>query len=155
MQSSAYAYQVNHLRLTVSTAITIMQIKAGAATPFDLGDFYLFNTTSEISQQEAIQVVRKSGAATVTSFTPLKRNPADPTAGAAGGTSATGITASAEGTDTDVMDEFGFNVLNGIAWIWIPELRIHVQAAGIVGVKFPVAPTSSVFTGHLSFVENP
>ena len=148
-----YGYVVNHNRIVVSTAITILQIKAGAAASLDVAEFSLMQTLSETSQTEVIQIVRKSGAATVTSFTPLKLNPGDPAAAAVGGTAATGITGTAEGTDTDVLDEWGFNVLNGVAWVYIPELRVHVAAAGIIGLKFPVAPTSATWTGRLKFLE--
>ena len=150
---AAYGYLVNHNRVVVATAITIIQIKAGAAASLDIADVQLYQTVSETSQTEVVQLVRKTGAATVTSFTPLKLNAGDPTAAAVGGTSATGITGSAEGTDGDVLDEWGFNVLNGVAWVYIPELRVHVAAAGIIGVKFPVAPTSATWTGRVKFLE--
>ena len=150
---AAYGYLVNHNRVVVSTAITIMQIKAGAAAALDIAEVQLYQTLSETSQQEVVQLVRKTAAATVTSFTPLKLNAGDPTAAAVGGTAATGITGTAEGTDGDVLDEWGFNVLNGMAWVYIPELRIHVAAAGIIGVKFPVAPASATWTGRVKFLE--
>ena len=149
----AYGYTVNHNRIVVATAITIIQVKAGAAASLDIGEVQLYQTLSETSQTEAVQLVRKSAAATVTSFTPIKLNAGDPAAAAVGGTAATGITGTAEGTDTDVVDEWGFNVLNGVAWVYIPELRVHVAAAGIIGLKFPVAPTSATWTGRLKFLE--
>ena len=150
---AAYGYLVNHNRIVVSTAITIIQVKAGAAASLDIADVQLYQTISETSQQEVIQLVRKTAAATVTGVTPLKVNPGDPAALAVSGTAATGITGTAEGTDSDVDDEWGFNVLNGVAWVYIPELRVHVAAAGIIALKFPVAPTSATWTGRVKFLE--
>src|SRR5205085_12557520 len=97
------------------------------------------------STQQSVQINRKSGAATVTSFTPIKNGPStDPAASAVGGTSATGTNASAEGTDTNILRQFVFNYLNG--WLFLPSPKewLFIDAATIVGLKFPVAPGSSV-----------
>lgn len=139
--------------VAVSTAITIVQIKAGAATPLEILRAHISQGLSETSTEERIQILRKTAAATVTSFTPLKFDSNDRAADAAGGTAATGHTATAEGTDGDVLIDEGFNILSGWTWIPTPEERIFVPAAGIIALKFPVAPASATWVAYLVFRE--
>lgn len=137
--------------VVITTAITILQVKAGAAA-LELIRAGVTQGLSETSTQEHIQIVRKSAAATVTSFTPRKYNPGDPVALAVGGTAATGYTGTAEGTDTDILVDDGFNILNG--WLWVPtEDRIVVPQAGIIAMKFPVAPGTATYRAFMVFKE--
>lgn len=129
----------------ISTAITILQYKAGSAAPALLLRAWLNQGLSEVSTQEQVQILRKTGAATVTSFTPRKMRPNDPTAAGAGGTSATGYTGSAEGTDGDVLVDEGWNILGG-GYVWVPSKEdIWIPAGGIIAMKFPVAPASATW----------
>lgn len=145
MYNVGFDYKISNgsAGVVISTAITILQIKAGAAA-LELLKVVLTQGLSETSTQEQVQILRKSAAATVTSYTPLKCNPGAPAALCVGGTSATGYTASAEGTDGDVLVDEGFNILNG--WLWVPEKeRIIVPQSGIIAIKFPVAPASATW----------
>ena len=153
--SSTRVYTVSMTRVAVTAAITLIQIVAGSTVPFQLLRGRLDQSSSTTSTQQPIQINRKSGAATVTSFTPLKNGPTtDPAASAVGGTSATGTNASAEGTDSNILVQGVFNYLNGWLWLPSPEERLFVDAAGTVGLKLPVAPGSSVtVTADLIFVE--
>lgn len=137
-------YTANLPATSISTAITLIQIKAGAARPLELLRAWLGQTASETSEQLPLSIRRKSAAATVTSFTPIKYHPSAPTADAAGGTSATGYNASAEGTDTDVLVPDSFNVLQG--WLWTPTEaeRIYVPAGGIIALKLDAAPGAAL-----------
>lgn len=146
-------YTVVYPATAVSTAITIIQIKAGAGGPLEILRAHVSQGLSETSTQEQINIVRKSAAATVTSFTPLKYNPADQAALAVGGTSATGTQATAEGTDTDILVSEGFNILNGWTWLPTPEERIFVPGGGIIALKFPVAPASFTVRAYIVFRE--
>jgi hypothetical protein len=139
--------------VTTSTAITILQIKAGAATPLKIIRAWCNQSDVATNAQAAIQLLRKTAAATVTSFTPLKNSPSYPTADAAGGTAATGITASAEGTDGDIIIQEGFQMQNGWLYLPVPEERIIVPAAGIIALKFPAAPTSALWKCGIIFGE--
>ena len=146
-------YSVRMDRVSVSTAITILQIKAGANPLWLLRAWCAQSSLTTIAEQ-TIQINRKSGAATVTAFTPLKvGSDADAAALAVGGTAATGTNASAEGTDTDVLYPDSFNILDG--WLWLPveEERIFVPPAGIIGLKFPVAPSAMTVSAGLIFGE--
>lgn len=148
------AYVVNHNAIVVSTAITIIQIKAGASTPLRLLRAHVSQGLLETSTQEQVIILRKTAAATVTSFTPLPYGPNTSAAAAAGGTAATGITATVEGTDGDILVNEGFNILNGWTWVAASEAeKIVVPAAGIIALKFPVAPASATFRAFVVFEE--
>jgi hypothetical protein len=137
--------------VVISTAITILQIKAGAAA-LELLRAGLSQGLSETSTMEHVQILRKTAAATVTSFTPRRYNPSDPVSLAVGGTAATGYTASAEGTDGEVLLDDGWNILNG--WQWKSgEDRILVPQGGILAMKFPVAPASATYRAYMVFAE--
>jgi hypothetical protein len=143
-------------RVSVSAAITLIQILAGATVPLEIIRARLGQTSSTTSTQQSVQINRKSAAATVTSFTPIIDGPVtDPAASAIGGTAKTGTNASAEGTDANILVQDVFNYLNGWQYFPAPDERPFVDASvGIVGLKFPVAPGSAVtITADLVFVE--
>jgi len=139
--------------ITNPGAITLLQIKAGASNPFKLLRAWVSQTPSTTSAQLDIQILRKSGAATVTSFTPLLLRPSDPAANAVGGASATGYTATGEGTDGDLLIQEGFNILNGYLYLPVPEERIVVPVAGIIGLKFAIAGGNFTFKCGMIFGE--
>jgi len=137
--------------VVISTAITILQVKAGAAA-LELIRAGITQGLSETSTMEHVQILRKTAAATVTAFTPRRYNPSDPVALAIGGVAATGYTASAEGTDGEVVVDDGWNILNG--WQWKSgEDRIVVPQGGIIALKFPVAPASATYRANMVFIE--
>src|SRR5262245_16076600 len=111
-------YVVRLSPTALTTAKTLIQIKAGNAPllPIKARIYQITKTTSELL---ALQWLRKSAAATVTSFTPLKARTGDEASLAVGGTSATGVNATAEGTDSDILDEDVWNVLNA-SWFDVP-----------------------------------
>lgn len=150
----AYIYVVKNgdAGVAISTAITVIQVLAGAAS-LELLRCGISQGLSETSTMEHVQVLRKTAAATVTAFTPRRFNFNDPTALAVGGVNATGYTASAEGTDGEVLLDDGWNILNG--WQWKSgEDRIIVPQAGIIAMKFPVAPASATWRAYMVFAEN-
>lgn len=151
-----HRYAIRH-EAVVSTAITIIQLLAGTAVPFLIVAASLSQDGSTVSAQEKIAFVRKSAAATVTAGVVgthvFKLRPGDPTPGLNLGTSATGVIASGEGTDTDVAYEEGFNVLAG--WRFTPSEKeyIHVPGAGIIGLKFRTAPASQTWQMSITIEE--
>lgn len=140
-------YAVRLAPTAITAAKTLIQIKAGAAA-LTIVKARVYQVTKTSSELLALQWLRKSAAATVTSFTPLKMRTGDENSLAVGGTSATGVNATAEGTDTDIIDEEDWNVLNG-AWLDlpVPEGRIWVPQAGIIGLKLNTAPAASMTIG--------
>lgn len=151
--TSKGVYVVLNKAVTIATAITIIQIKSGATTPLELLRVTLSQKGSTTSAQERIQILRKTGAATVTSFTPLLLDPGDSAAASVGGTAATGITGTAEGSDGDVLVDEGFNVLNGWLWLPTPEERIWVPSAAFIALKFPSAPATQTWSAAIYYRE--
>ena len=138
-------YTINHNGIVVSTAITVIQYKAGASNKAAVVRFFVGQRLSETSQQEVIHLIRKSAAATVTSFTPIENDPDAIAALGVGGTAATGITATVEGTDGDLLIARPFHVANGTEWVRSDADEIIVPAGGIIALKFPVAPASATW----------
>lgn len=147
--AEGYVYTLRNGGVVCSTASTLLQVKAGACA-LEVLRFSIGQKGSTTSAIERVGLVRKSGAATVSSTTMLKDNASDPAALAVGGTSATGITASAEGTDTDILVDRSFNIVNG-TYEWLPSLeeRIRVPTSGIIGLKFLTAPASQTWYAEL------
>ncbi len=140
--AASRVYTVSMTRVSVTVAITIIQIVAAAAVPLQIIRAVIGQTASTTSTQQAVQINRKSGAATVTTFTPVKNGPStDPAASAVGGTTATGTNASGEGTDTSIVRQDVFNFLNGWLFLPTPKVYIFVDGGGILGLKFPTTPT--------------
>ncbi len=134
---------------TVATAITIVQITAPATSGVTLMRAWVTQSSSTTSAQAVIQINRKSATATGTAYTPVKLNTGD------GAAVATALhTASAEGTDTDILIREGFNILNGWLYLPIPEERIQIPPSGILGLKFPTAPASATYEYGVAFEEN-
>ena len=149
-------YVVNLVNTSVSAAITLVQIKASSSQPLQLIEARCTQSGSTTSAMQRIQILRKTAAATVTSTTPLLEVATVPAAGAAGGASATGVNASAEGTDGDILVDWDFNVLQGFLWQPVLEDRIWVPVSGIIALKFPGAPGSALTVdAQLKFIEYP
>jgi hypothetical protein len=157
MPASRGTYVVSIADLASGTAIkTLIQIKAGAANPLELIRARLAQDSSTVSSQQRVEVCRKTAAATVTPFTPKKLGPAnDPAAAAVGGTAATGVNASVEGTDGDALINDVWNSLIGFYWSpVVPAEKIYVDAAGIIAMRLPEAPGGSMdLSGDLVFQE--
>lgn len=131
---------VTALSVTAATAKTAIQYKAGTASTAEILSFTVSQTASSTSQLEGIRVLRKTGAATVTAGA-TGTNIFDLTGGAgtlraSTGVSATGVNASAEGTDGDVLFETSLNTAGGFyEWNAQPNMRLWVPASGIIALK--------------------
>ncbi len=151
--AEGYVYEVRNGGVSISTAITVIQIKAGASA-LEILRASIGQRGSTTSAIERVGLLRKTAAATVTSATPLKLRAGDPAALAVGGTSATGITATAEGTDGDILVDECFNIVNGTwAWLPTPEERIRVPQGGIIALKFLTAPGAQTWYASVKFRE--
>jgi len=151
-------YILKNLGVSISTAISAIQLKAGTNGAVELLRSYMGQGSTATSAQIAAALVqRKTAAATVTAATAgthlLKQNPINPTTDASLGTSATGITATAEGTDGEQTITRGYNDLNGAEWLASPEERVILPQGGIVAQKFLVAPQSATRYCELVFRE--
>jgi len=146
-------YSVQASIATVTTAKTLIQIKAGTASALEILRAWITNGTVTTDDNVEGIIVRKSAAATVTSFTPLLFDPSDQAAKAVGGTAATGHTATVEGTDTDVLVREAFSVLAGWTWLPTPEERMVVPQGGIIALKSNIAITSATLVCGMIFRE--
>jgi len=147
------AYSVVRNNVATSTAITVIQVAVPATTLIEITRAWATQSSGTTSAANRIQIVRKTGAATVTSATPTPLGTNYGASLCVGGTSLTGITATGEGTDGNVLVDEGFNVLNG--WLYVPVLeeRIIVRPSEIIGLKFPAAPTNLTWNCGISWLE--
>lgn len=151
------SYILNNLGVSISTAITAIQFKAGVNGAVAIMRASLSQGSTATSSQINAAVLRKSAAATVTAgvagTTVLKVNPVNPTTDASLGTAATGITASAEGTNGEQFVTDGHNDLNGYVYLPAPEEREIIAQGGIAGLTFLSAPASATRHARLAFME--
>lgn len=152
MAAPSGVYNLIRSSVTTSTAITIQQVTAPAGSLAEFTRAWLNQSTITTSAQTRIQLLRKSTAATVTSQTPALLGVNMQASKCVGGTGATGITATVEGTDSTVYIEEGFNVVNGWLYLPVPEERVGVIAT-TVGLKFPTAPTSAGYVSGMEWLE--
>jgi hypothetical protein len=139
-------YSVTMKQTAVTTAITLIQIKAGASNVLRVLRAWVSQSNQTSSAQLSVAILRKTGAATVTSATPLLLDKGDAASGAVGGAAATGVNATVEGTNGDILVQASFSVLNGWLWVPVPEERIIVGPAGIIGLTLITAPGASMTT---------
>lgn len=146
-------YNVVMSGVTISTAITFMELVSSSARLLEIIEGFLGQEGSTTSASAVAQFVRKSVAATGgTAFTPI---PLQPGIGASSFTAKIqgGTPFSAEGTISDSLDRIPFNVLQGCPYVPTPEGRIWVAPSGIFSWKFPSAPASQSWTAFLKVAE--
>lgn len=137
-------YTVELKRQSISTAITLVQVVAGAATPFEIIRAWCSQHTSTTAAQGQISIIRKTAAATVTMATVgtqvFKKSLNSGAPALQLGTLLTGVNASGEGTDGDELYADGFYIPSGWLYLPVPEERPVVQGGGTIALKFVVAP---------------
>lgn len=141
--------------LSSLTGVPFAQLATPATVGIEILAIELGQETSEVSQQEVLQLNRRTTASTLpTSTTPLKTDPNDQVSKLTGSTTtnATGI-ASAQGTDGDIWILPSFNVLNG--FIWRPPTRFYVPPSSFLVLQFKTAPAANTWSGMIWFAERP
>jgi hypothetical protein len=143
-------YVVRMDAVSVSTAITLVQVTAPATGTLEVVRYSIEQSNLTTNAMQRVQLLRKSAAATVTSFTPVPMAAGMPAAGASAG-----HTASSEGTDSTIIHGRSFSWLAGYEWVAMDEEeRIIVPASGIIALKLPAAPGSATtITATLTFKE--
>lgn len=153
-------YTVRLSSTAITAAKTLIQIKTGAA-PIDIVSARIFQftkTSAELLNVQGIFYTSAPTFGTVTSYTPDPGNGLDVAALAVGGTSATGVNASAEpsGGTSVVRFETSWNVLGG-EWLYqpTPEERETVKQGGLGFMfKLNTAPAASMNIGAIvKFIE--
>lgn len=140
--------------LTSLTGVPFAQLSTPATTGIEIVCIELGQETSETSQQEVVQLNRRTTASTLpTSTTPLKMDPNDPASLLTGSTTtnAAGI-ASASGTTGNIIILPPWNVLNGL--VWMPPLKLIVPPSSFLCLEFRTAPAANTFSGCIYFREN-
>ncbi len=156
MAANGNVYTFSRQGMSVSTAITVLQLAAATAKPVEILRAWASQQTSTTSTQVGITLVRKTGAATVTAAVAAdikKANPSDSASSVQLGTALTGYTATAEGTDGDQLYVDGFNVLSGWLYLPVPEERIVVAGGGIIGLKFLTTQAAATYNVGICYRE--
>jgi hypothetical protein len=141
-QLGTFAIRVAGVSVTAGTAKTLIQYSASSTNTAEILFISLTQSGSTTSAMEQLSVYRKTGAATVT-IGAVGTNIFDFTHNSTGGqsflgtlsTSATGVSASSEGTNGDEIHRANFNVLAGYERDFQPNARIWVPVSGIVGLR--------------------
>lgn len=151
MASGTGNYSVHGAAQTVSTAITILTIAAPSTGALFIDRVWVNQTTiTAVGTRTRVQILRKSAAITGTASPPTPT----PLNGTQTSQATVAWIATAEGTDGNVLYDEAFDYVPG--YLWIPanmRERIWVPPSGIVGIKFPVAPTSASFEFGIAFEE--
>lgn len=128
---------------TAATPKTAVQYAASSTNTAEILYFGVSQSGSTVSAMDQVQLIRKTAGATVT-IGAVGTNIFDYTGNTSGGagtfrgtlsTSATGVVASSEGTDGDIVHLNNFNVLGGYEWQSQPNMRFWVPISGIIAVK--------------------
>ena len=145
MPSPSGAYTVTRLNTSTTTAITVIQLTSVANVACDIVRAWGNQSSSTTSTATALGLIRKTAVATVTARTPDPLTNGMQASKCVGGVSATGITATVEGTDaTNYLWSEGFNIVgNGVLYLPMPEERIGIGPSQSIGLKHSVAPTGN------------
>lgn len=154
MPASAGTYSVVRSNVATTTAITVIQVATPANVAIDIIRAWGGQSSSTTSAATALGLIKKSAAATVTSRTPDPITDGMNASLCVGGTGATGITATAEGTDaSNYLWNEGLNIVgNGCLYLPVPEERIGLGPSEFIGLKHSVAPSGNWIHG-VTFTE--
>lgn len=145
MAAPSGVYSVVRSNVSTTTAITVIQVATPSTAAIEILRASGSQSSSTTSAATALGLIRKTAAASVTSRTPDPLSNGMQASKCVGGASATGITATGEGTDaTNYLWHEGFNIVgNGVLYLPVPEERIIVQPSSFIGLKHSVAPTGN------------
>lgn len=155
MAAPAGLYNVIRAPVATSTAITVNQVLVPALAAAEFTRCWCNQSTVTTTNQTTIQLNQDSSTSTVTSQGPVAAGKGMQASKCVGGTSATGITATIEGTVASTWWQEGFNIVNGILYLPVPEARWMLvgQAAGVAALKFPAAPAAANFVTGMEWLE--
>lgn len=132
-------FDITHKNVAGGTSIvTLIEFTAATNQTVVVLRAWVSQSGSTTSAQQAVSINRKSAAGT--NVTSPNANPVDASDTAFAGT-VRGM-ATTEGTVTSDLICDSFNWVNGWIWLPVPEERLYVKGAGILGLRLPVAPPS-------------
>ena len=141
--------------LTALTAVPFAQLATPATTGIEILWIELGQETSETSQQEALQLVRRSTNSTLPNVAERPSlNEGGPATllGATSITNAIGV-ATGTGSFTASLTKFTFNALNGLLYLPVPEERITISPSKFLTLEFPTAPAANTWSGYITYRE--
>jgi hypothetical protein len=149
MPASSGTYTVVRTNVSTTTAITTIQVATPANCAIDILRAWGGQSSSTTSAATACGLIKKTAAATVTSRTPDLLTDGMQASKCVGGTAATGITATVEGTDeANYKWNEGLNIVgNGCLYLPTPEEIIGVGPSEFIGLKHSVAPSGNWIHG--------
>ena len=155
MASPSGAYTLIRAAVATSTAITIQQVLVPVVTAAEFTRVWCNQSTVTTTNQTRVQFNRYSSTSTVTSATPAPFQNGMQASKCVGGATSTGINATIEGTVAATLWSEGFNIVNGILYLPVPEARFLLvgSATGVAGVKFPTAPATVDYTSGVERLE--
>jgi hypothetical protein len=148
-------YNLIRSSVATSTAITVNQVLVPVLTAAEFTRCWCNQDSVTTTNQTRIQLNQNSSASTVTAQAPVAAGKGMQASKCVSGTSASGITATIEGTVTSTWWQEGFNIVNGILYLPVPEARWMLvgQASGFAALKFPGAPASASYTTGIEWLE--
>ena len=155
MAAPAGLYNLIRSSVATSTAITVNQVLVPALAAAEFTRAWCNQDSVTTTNQTRIQLNQNSSACTVTSQAAVAAGKGMQASKCVNTTTATGITATIEGTVTSSWWQEGFNIVNGILYLPVPEARWMLvgQASGFAALKFPGAPASAAYTTGLEWLE--
>jgi hypothetical protein len=159
MAGASGLYTLIRAAVTTSTAITINQVLVPVVTSAEITRSWCNQSTSTTTNQTRIQLNRCASVGTVTSATATPAQNGMQASKCVGGATATGITATIEPGTANTWWSEGFNIVNGILYLPVPEARMLISGAAsgtgtpVVTLKFPSAPASADYTSGIEWLE--
>jgi hypothetical protein len=155
MAAPSGLYNLIRASTATSTAITVNQVLVPATAAAEFTRAWCNQDSVTTTNQTRIQLNNNSTASTVTGASPVAAGTGMQASKAVSGTSATGITATVEGTVASTWWTEGFNIVNGILYLPVPEARwlLVGKAAGFAALKFPGAPAAANYTTGIEWLE--
>ena len=152
-------YNLIRASVATSTAITVNEVLVPALTAAEVTRCWCNQDNTTTTNQTRIQLNRCATVGTVSAQSPTPAQNGMQASKCVSGTAATGITATIEpGTVTTWWSE-GFNIVNGILYLPVPEARMLVVGAAsgtgtpVITVKFPGAPANATYTTGVEWLE--
>lgn len=159
MAAASGLYVLIRAAVTTSTAITINQVLVPVVTSAEVTRAWCNQSTVTTTNQTRIQLNRCASVGTVTSATATPAQNGMQASKCVGGTTATGITATIEPGTANTWWSEGFNIVNGILYLPVPEARMLISGAAsgtgtpVITLKFPTAPASADYTSGIEWIE--
>jgi hypothetical protein len=155
MAAPSGLYNLIRPSTATSTAITVNQVLVPATAAAEFTRAWCNQDSVTTTNQTRIQLNNNSTASTVTGQSPVAAGTGMQASKAVSGASATGVTATVEGTVASTWWTEGFNIVNGILYLPVPEARwlLVGKATGFAALKFPGAPAAANYTTGIEWLE--